>query len=215
MSEQEFPPDEFYQLVGRCIKEWAKIEAQLYEICALILKANRTHVAIIYYRTPTLSARLALTDDLVRTVLPRGNSARRRLPAAIEWERFCREIRPLLKSRNLLAHAPVGSASETEWIDEDGQEMPVHTRWLFVGTGWPERLTGKGAEEIGHPELPTHLKDVIFLEGRLQKFTGWLMARGRRVRRAKLLRRKARQRLARSRRKRRAQRRPPPRSSRA
>jgi hypothetical protein len=58
MEEPSYPPAEFYEWVGKCIKEWAVIEALLYEICATVLKADPKHLAIIYYRTPSLEFRL-------------------------------------------------------------------------------------------------------------------------------------------------------------
>jgi len=42
----------------------------MFELCALVLKADPKHVSIVYYRTPTIDARLTLTSDLVASVLP-------------------------------------------------------------------------------------------------------------------------------------------------
>jgi hypothetical protein len=52
-DEAFLSPDEFFKWVGMCIKEWANIESRLYDLCALILKADPKHVAIVYYRTRT------------------------------------------------------------------------------------------------------------------------------------------------------------------
>jgi hypothetical protein len=51
--DEPLTSDEFYKWVGICIKEWATIEARLYDICALALKVNPKQVAIVYGRTPT------------------------------------------------------------------------------------------------------------------------------------------------------------------
>jgi hypothetical protein len=59
--------DEFYKWVGICIKVWAAVEDRMFELCGLVLKADPRHVSIIYYRTPTIDARLTLTSDLVET----------------------------------------------------------------------------------------------------------------------------------------------------
>ena len=41
---------EFLYLVGAAITDWAEIDGTLFNVCAAILKANKRHVAIIYYR---------------------------------------------------------------------------------------------------------------------------------------------------------------------
>jgi hypothetical protein len=63
---------EFYWLLGIEITIWAQLEEQLFNMCAQVLKAARHHVAIVYYRTPTLDARLTLVDELT-SGLPRGS----------------------------------------------------------------------------------------------------------------------------------------------
>lgn len=198
MEGPDYPEREFFELVGRCVKEWATIEVHLYDVCRLIFKADPKHVAIVYYRTPTISGRLALAESLVATLFPQRKAGRRSNPKALEWTQITKDLRPLLKIRNLLAHAPVGQAHQTEWIEEAGAIEALHTRFLFVTTGRPERLTGKTAENFDHPELPDHLKAIKGIGERLEKFSGWLEARARRSRRAKLLRRKVRQKSAQS-----------------
>jgi len=32
--------DEFFKWIGICIKEWAKIEGELFEICKIVLRAD-------------------------------------------------------------------------------------------------------------------------------------------------------------------------------
>ncbi len=56
--------DEFFTWLGKCITAWAQVEEHLFEICVHSLGATRHRVAIVYYRTPTLRARLDLTDEL-------------------------------------------------------------------------------------------------------------------------------------------------------
>ena len=45
---------EFFELVGRCIKAWARTESALFEICAFALKAPREQAAVIYFRSPSM-----------------------------------------------------------------------------------------------------------------------------------------------------------------
>jgi len=168
MEEPSYPPDEFYQWVGKCIKEWAVIEALLYEVYALALKADPKHLAIIYYRTPSVDARLSFVDELVLTTLPQRERGGRKHPDVIEWMRLVKDIRALLKIRNLLAHAPVGRASITEWIEDDeGKERTFTNYMLHVTTARNEQLRGRQVESIDQPNLPDHFTDLRVIETRI------------------------------------------------
>jgi hypothetical protein len=145
MEEPSYPPDEFYEWVGKCIKEWASIEALLYMVYATVLDAHPTQLAIIFYRTPTLDARLSLIDELVTAALPQRKQGGKKHADAIEWAKLLKDIRSLLKTRNLLAYAPVGRAHFTEW-NEDGQSFSNYI--LDVSTGGHERLRGRQIESI-------------------------------------------------------------------
>ena len=73
--------DEFFTWLGKCITAWAQVEEHLFEICVHSLGATRHRVAIVYYRTPTLDARLQLTNECPiydgwRALLQRCNKAR-------------------------------------------------------------------------------------------------------------------------------------------
>jgi hypothetical protein len=186
MEGDHYAEDDFYMWVGKCIKEWAAAESYLFEICSLILKASSRQVAIIYYRTHTLGAQLTLLDDLMKTVLPKGKSK-----SAGEWAALVKEIRDLLPIRNLLAHAPVGHAYVTEWIENEGKIEPVDSRWLHVTTSFGEQLTGK-FRSIDQPELPGHFDRVRAVKLRLGDFVARLKARERQARRATPLRRRSR-----------------------
>jgi hypothetical protein len=63
--------DEFFKWIGICIKEWSKIETELFELCSIVLNADKRHVAIIYYRTPSIESRISLTNDLLETLWPK------------------------------------------------------------------------------------------------------------------------------------------------
>jgi hypothetical protein len=53
-----------FMLVGKCIKAWATVEGQLYDICAALLKSNAALVSVVFYRTPAIGARIELVNDL-------------------------------------------------------------------------------------------------------------------------------------------------------
>jgi hypothetical protein len=63
--------DEFYMWIGHCISAWAKVEERLFKICWHSLRAPKTQAAIVYFRTPSLDARLSLVDELVKSALPK------------------------------------------------------------------------------------------------------------------------------------------------
>jgi hypothetical protein len=63
--------NEFLLTIGNCITEWAAIEEQLFEICLMCLACPRDRAAIVYYRTPSIDARLHLADELVKAALPK------------------------------------------------------------------------------------------------------------------------------------------------
>jgi hypothetical protein len=93
---------------GYCISTWAEVEQKLFEICWKALQSPREQAAIVYYRTPTLDARLTLTDELLRHVLPkreRPNGGHDH-PDVMAWDALDKEITELLPTRNRLAHHP-------------------------------------------------------------------------------------------------------------
>ena len=67
--------DDFYKWIGICIKAWARVEERLFQICKTILCCETVYVSIIYYRTPTIDARLSLTAGFVATLFPAKKQA--------------------------------------------------------------------------------------------------------------------------------------------
>ena len=61
----------------------------------------------MYYRTPTLDARLSLASDLIRSVIPRPSRAGEHPHADQKtWNDIDKEFRDLLSVRNRIAHEP-------------------------------------------------------------------------------------------------------------
>jgi hypothetical protein len=73
------------------------------------LKTSDEKTAIVYYRTPSLSARLELLDELVRATLPRKlrKSGGHDLPIVKSWKDIYGEAKNLLGTRRRIAHHPV------------------------------------------------------------------------------------------------------------
>jgi len=66
--------DEFYKWVGHSITAWADVETWLFQLCWRSIgssEGSKKRAAIVYFRTPSLDARIKLVDELVNTVLPK------------------------------------------------------------------------------------------------------------------------------------------------
>jgi hypothetical protein len=101
---------QFFYWVGLAVTQWARIDEELFSICAAVLKADQRHVAIIYYRTPSLEARISLTNDLAKTVMPqrKRKNGGHASPFERKWDKLIQDIKDALRIRNQLAHSPVG-----------------------------------------------------------------------------------------------------------
>jgi hypothetical protein len=106
MTSSLTPNAEFHMYVGFCITAWAKVEEQLFRICVECLKTSDEKTAIVYYRTPSLSARLELLDELVRATLPRKlrKSGGHDLPIVKSWKDIYGEAKNLLGTRRRIAN---------------------------------------------------------------------------------------------------------------
>jgi hypothetical protein len=175
---EDMPLDErepqFYRWVGICIKEWAKIENSLFEICNFLLKTHRRYVAVVYYRTPTIDARLTLTEELVRMILPqrKRKDGGHDHPDVTTWRNIVTNLRDLLPVRNLMAHAPVSVQHHSEpFVTADGVEALMEkSTWLQIATSWHESLRGKPPNCIQDLELPYHFKKISAAGFDLEKF---------------------------------------------
>jgi hypothetical protein len=164
--------DEFFKWVGICIKEWAKIENELFELCKIVLDIRVEHVAIIYYRTPSIESRISLTDDLLKTLWPKqpGHHDATELQ---DWEQMRNDIRKLTRTRNLLAHAPINYHFGLKvTIAKNGE--PVKTSqdtWMEIATSPQETFKTGTRQSIrdtgGDVNMQTHFRDVHAVWDRL------------------------------------------------
>lgn len=100
---------EFFQRVGQCITQWSEIENELFRLCHLSLRCTLRRAAIVYYRTPSIEGRIALTDELIKSLLPQRDKidGGHDHPSVKEWNNIISEIRSLLPQRNMIAHSPI------------------------------------------------------------------------------------------------------------
>src|SRR4051812_31103108 len=86
---------EFYMYVGFCITAWAKVEEDLFDISQDLLGCSKEKAAIVYYRTPSMRARLELVDELMSTALPqrgRKNGGHDH-PDLVAWTRIYSQVK--------------------------------------------------------------------------------------------------------------------------
>lgn len=169
--------NEFYQLVGKCIKEWANVEEKLFDLCVFALKAPRKQTAIVYYRSPTLGSRLKLVDELLQTILPqrtRKNGGHDH-PHVVAWGKVYHAIDKLLGERNSLAHAPVREVEAVQTMVPLTGDDPFKTlaSWLEIVLSEGERLRSvpKG-KPLRTKDLHSHLAAVELLAIRISVFHG-------------------------------------------
>jgi len=159
---------EFLFYLGLAITEWAHIETELFHICAGILRAALEHVAIIYYRTPTLDARLSLTDELAKSKFPKPAriSGGHPSPEEKKWNALIGEIRDELAIRRQLAHSPAAPTLETRPTDE----FWIADIWFSSYISNMEKLRGGKAANT----KPLKIDDVKNHIGRLGKLVSRL-----------------------------------------
>jgi hypothetical protein len=101
---------EFYEWVGRCMKQWAKIEFYLFDICSMAISSNYRNVAaVIYWRQPGIDTRLTTITDLLNIRLPPTKGRNRVIenPEIARWNKLrIRMKEKLAPFRNFVAHQP-------------------------------------------------------------------------------------------------------------
>jgi hypothetical protein len=114
------------------------MDEELFKISDAVLGTKKELTAIIYYRTTTLGARLALVGELVHRVLPQREkrSGSHHHPHVKKWRELQKDIEDLLYERTQIAHYPV----DMRFRETSRTEISLSYR-LFVSD--PERLRGR------------------------------------------------------------------------
>jgi hypothetical protein len=163
---------EFYYQVGNAITDWAQVDGRLFSICVSVLKASVQHVAIIYYRTNTLGARLTLVDELLRTVLPKKDhpDGGHDHPITAEWKRLYTDIDSALNTRNQLAHSPVSQVAEIDHRP-DGTFGITDVSWTSYRSN-AEQSRGRSGDkkELRTEDVKSHVQLVSDLWTRVRAF---------------------------------------------
>jgi hypothetical protein len=143
---------DFLMWVGYCITTWAEVEEQLFQICWKCLHCPKEQAAIVYYRTPSLDARVSLTDELVKYILPKPErrSGGHDHVSVKAWKQIERKFRSLLPTRNRIAHHPLVRAEIPL-----GPGMLSGMHWHYIYTSDAEML-----REKGEVPMPLHVGDL-------------------------------------------------------
>jgi hypothetical protein len=155
---------EFYEWIGHCITQWSAVEKELFRICFSVINCNYGTAAIIYYRTPTIEARISLADELVKFLLPereRENGGHDH-PLVKEWAGIVTELRAIIPQRNLLAHSPVEACRTSVRPFRSDDET-------IVRMSYHEQVRRK-ERTMKMPELAAHYDAVIAASTKLEAF---------------------------------------------
>ena len=79
--------DKFHMMLGYCISAWAEVDDLLFRIFRDCVGPYE-QCAIIYYKTPGLEARFSLTDEIVKSVLPKKLPGEHDHPSVQAWNRL-------------------------------------------------------------------------------------------------------------------------------
>jgi hypothetical protein len=182
MAEPDPASKEFHEHIGYCITAWADVEEELVNILFRSIfvlpgfssvKLALRHTAIIYYRTPSLDARLSLVDEIVRTILPqrkKGASGEHNHPLVKQWNGLIKRCRDLLGTRRRIAHHPV--AQSHLFITNPPGLGLLNQGWFELFANNIERLRGKDdeAKPLRLHDLRQHQEDVKSLALNLRAF---------------------------------------------
>jgi hypothetical protein len=172
-------PDDFFTWLGKCITSWAQVEDHLFEICAFSLGSTKERTAVVYYRTPTIDSRLSLTDELIRTVLPRKESGEHDHADVIIWNNIRKEIIAALPARNRMAHHPVTYRVVGPVTGSLAAQDLLTFSWYESAVSDAERLRGRheDAKPLTAPDLSYHRVDVETLITKLNLFRTHVLAK--------------------------------------
>jgi hypothetical protein len=173
----------FHMMVGYCIATWADVDDGLFRIfrhCVGPIQQS----AIIYYKTPGLEARFTLTDEIVRSVLPKPKkkSGGHDHPSVAAWTKTIKGYGDLLSIRRRIAHHPIAIRTDpnlyTSLFNQlqfgkvtMGSSVPPLS-WFEIYVTQHEKLRANSADLAGLriEDLQSHLEKVGALGSRLLSF---------------------------------------------
>jgi hypothetical protein len=180
---------EFYMYVGLCITAWAKVEDELFDICATVLGCTQERASIVYYRTPAVSARLELADELVLSALPRrvGNGGHEHEDVK-RWKALKKDLLGLTATRRKIAHQPVNHAVAMRFRDTGelipvGQPVPIgnlsfeNTYWIHTSSAEGLRGRDSGHRPLKTDDLSVHCTQLELIAPKIRNFRAAILQR--------------------------------------
>jgi hypothetical protein len=166
---------EFYEWIGHCITAWSSVDVRLFEITHLVMECGYEHVAIVYYRTPSLEAGISLANEIVRSSLPpreppNGGHVH---PLVKEWDAIIKDIRELMPQRNIIAHSPVREHRRTTFgnVASEAEFGQIEEVWIESYPVHHEMARPETKERsMKRDDLPVHYRAVNTLCERLKTF---------------------------------------------
>ena len=162
--------NEFHMIAGQCVSEWAAADEFLFLLCHFILRGMVEHSAIVYYRTPSLDARVSLATELVGSVIPRTAEGRPHDDQET-WTKLAKEFRAQLSIRNRIAHEAISPIFRVVPEEEIGawritvSGFELYARQLERARGRPEK------PPLRIDELRQHLVATARIAARIDQFT--------------------------------------------
>jgi hypothetical protein len=154
----------FYAWVGRCIKEWAAIEQDLYGIFrSAVASPHKPVAAAIYWNAPTVDARIRLiTAVLSARIYPNGKPAGSHGPKEFDdWQKLVNRAQPLGEFRNFLAHSPA------HWSAELG---PRKRGSPYKVVGRPIYYTGQIPDDAARKKSKFHGAGIAEMRAKYTEF---------------------------------------------
>lgn len=171
--------DEFHMWMGMCIALWATVETRIFRICWKSLACSEERAAIVYFKSPSLEARMTLTQELVESVLPKTTTGQPIHDDLKAWNEIVGAFNRLKQIRNRIAHHPVSSRMATTSGDfgrEPYGSKPFGSTtidyWFENYVSPEEHLRGRHDQTLplGLDDLKKHHRSTFDLTNMLDEF---------------------------------------------
>ena len=159
--------DAFYIALGCCISAWSEVEKEMFDLCQRAMHVDKDVASVVYYRTPTIRARLELLNELVKLRLPKTKSGTKPHRVLKMWSAIFSDTQKELETRNRLAHHPVSSQKIVimNALAEDGTQSRREFSLSQTTVSEDEALRGRHQDQL--PLYQADLEAHYFLCGGL------------------------------------------------
>ncbi len=162
----------FYEWVGRCVKQWALVERELFDLCFLTMHPKHEAAAVVFWRQPNIEVRLSLVTDLLKMrVQPRKKKPGEHDAIELkEWTRLVRDLGELKEVRNFIVHNPTWWRVAVASDPKSGTPRRGETIFYTVQHRTDKERKPSALEEVHIDDMKAHHKAVVELTTRLRRF---------------------------------------------